>query len=118
MRTIIRLMVLLALSGAASAIGSDCSSAQDVPGIENCMAEKQIDRRTSCLQSNINYLKTTVATEVGKARMEVQAKLDDAARQIDALKLAITGLQDQIKKLQADVAEAKLKAEPVKPNTK
>ena len=52
--------------------------------------------------------------EPGKFR----TKLDDAARQVDALKLAIAGLQDQVKKLQAEVAEARPKAEPAKPSTK
>ena len=44
--------------------------AQDVPGIEICTRESRMDRRTGCLQSNINYLKTAVATEVGKVRAE------------------------------------------------
>jgi hypothetical protein len=89
------------LSGAATAF------AQDVPGIENCMAEKQIERRTGCLQSNINFLKTQITTEVGKAKADAQARLDDAAKQIDALKLLVSGLQDQLKKVQADLAQAK-----------
>jgi septal ring factor EnvC (AmiA/AmiB activator) len=84
--------------------------AQDVPGIENCMAEKQIERRTGCLQSNINFLKAQITTEVGKARADVQAKLDDAGKQIDALKLLVAGLQAQLKQVQADLAEAKAKA--------
>ena len=81
--------------------------AQDVPGIENCMAEKQIERRTGCLQSNINFLKTQITTEVGKAKADAQAKLDDAGKQIDALKLLVTGLQAQLKQVQADLADAK-----------
>jgi len=31
--------------------------AQDVPGIEICTAEKTMERRTGCLQSNVNFLK-------------------------------------------------------------
>ena len=30
--------------------------AQDIPGIEICTAEKAMDRRTSCLQSIIDFL--------------------------------------------------------------
>src|SRR3954447_693766 len=60
MRSIVRLMVLLALSGTAAMVSPGLAAAQDVPGIENCMAEKQIERRTGCLQSNINYLKSAV----------------------------------------------------------
>jgi len=84
--------------------------AQDVPGIENCMAEKQIERRTGCLQSNINYLKSAIATEVGKARTEAQAKLDEAQKQVEALKLVVSGLQEQVRQLQAAVDDAKRKA--------
>src|SRR5947208_11134428 len=84
--------------------------AQDVPGIENCMAEKQIERRTGCLQSNINFLKSQITTEVGKARADAQAKLDEAGKQIDALKLLVAGLQAQLKQVQADLADAKAKA--------
>ena len=36
------------------------SLAQDVPGIEICTAEKAMERRTSCLQSNINFLQMTI----------------------------------------------------------
>ena len=86
--------------------------AQDVPGIENCMAEKQIERRTGCLQSNINFLKTQITTEVGKAKADAQARLDDAAKQIDALKLLVTGLQAQLKQVQADLADAKARPPP------
>ena|SRR5437868_2025874 len=89
---------------------SSHARAQDVPGIENCMAEKQIERRTGCLQSNINFLKAQVTTEVGKARAEAQARLDDAGKQIDALKLLVAGLQAQLKQVQADLADAKAKA--------
>jgi len=118
MLAIVRVMVLPMLSLFAIAASSRPAAAQDVPGIENCMAEKQIDRRTGCLQSNINYLKTALATEANKVRVEAQARLDDAVKQVDALKLVITGLQDQIKKLQAEVKEATTKAEQSRPGTK
>ena len=112
-----RSTIMLGFIGCALAFAGQ-ASAQDVPGIENCMAEKQIERRTGCLQSNINFLKTQISTEVGRARAESQAKLDDAAKQIDALKLLVAGLQAQLKQLQADVAAAKGKAEPPKPPAK
>ncbi len=106
-----RSLIALAVLSCALA-GSGFALAQDVPGIENCMAEKQIERRTGCLQSNINFLKTQITTEVGKARTEAQAKLDDATKQIDALKLLVSGLQAQLKQLQTDLADARAKANP------
>jgi hypothetical protein len=118
MLAIVRVMALPTLSLFAMASGSRPAAAQDVPGIENCMAEKQIERRTGCLQSNINYLKTALATEANKVRVEARARLDDAVKQVDALKLVITDLQDQIKKLQAEVKAATTKVEQPKPGTK
>ena len=34
--------------------------AQDVPGIEICTVEKTMERRTSCLQSNVDFLQKTI----------------------------------------------------------
>ena len=38
--------------------------AQDVPGIEICTVEKTMERRTSCLQSNVDFLQKTI-TKLG-----------------------------------------------------
>jgi septal ring factor EnvC (AmiA/AmiB activator) len=84
--------------------------AQDVVGIENCLAEKQIERRTSCLQSNINFLKSTLTSEVGKARADAQARIDEARKQIAALQSVVTALQDEIRKLRGDLEAARPKA--------
>jgi phage-related tail protein len=73
--------------------------AQDVPGIEICTAEKTMERRTGCLQSNVNFLKSSLT----KASLESQQKLDAANRQIDALKAAVTGLQATVTQLQGQV---------------
>ena len=110
-----RSMIVLAVLGCVLGL-SGRALAQDVPGIENCMAEKQIERRTGCLQSNINFLKTRITTEVGKAKAEAQAKLDDATKQIDALKLLVVGLQAQLKQVQADLVDAKAKVDSKPPS--
>ena len=73
--------------------------AQDVPGIEICTAEKTMERRTGCLQSNVNFLKSSLT----KASLDSQQKLDAANRQIDALKAAVTGLQKQVADLKGQV---------------
>ncbi|QOZ79096.1 hypothetical protein XH83_29075 [Bradyrhizobium sp. CCBAU 53351] len=75
--------------------------AQDVPGIEICTVEKTMERRTSCLQSNVDFLQKTIT----KLNLDHQQKLDAAARQIDALKTSLAGLQKTIGDLQA--AQAK-----------
>ena len=71
--------------------------AQDVPGIEICTVEKTMERRTSCLQSNVDFLQKTIT----KLSADHQQKLDAANRQIEALKVTIAGLQKVIADLQA-----------------
>lgn len=73
--------------------------AQDVPGIEICTAEKTMERRTGCLQSNVNFLKSSLT----KASLDSQQKLDAANRQIDALKATLIGLQKTVADLQGQV---------------
>jgi predicted transcriptional regulator len=71
--------------------------AQDVPGIEICTVEKTMERRTSCLQSNVDFLMKTI-NKLGALH---QQKLDAANRQIDSLKSAVVSLQKTIDDLQA-----------------
>ncbi len=76
--------------------------AQDVPGIEICTVEKTMERRTSCLQSNVDFLQKTIA----KLALDHQQKLDAANRQIDTLKSSLAGLQKTLGELQAAQAKA------------
>jgi TolA-binding protein len=71
--------------------------AQDVPGIEICTVEKTMERRTSCLQSNVDFLTKTI----NKLTADHQQKLDAANRQIEGLKSAVAGLQKVVDDLQA-----------------
>ncbi|WFU20672.1 hypothetical protein [Bradyrhizobium sp. CB3481] len=73
------------------------ADAQDVPGIEICTVEKTMERRTSCLQSNVDFLQKTIT----KLTTEHQQKLDAANRQIEALKAAVISLQKVVGELQA-----------------
>ena len=71
--------------------------AQDVPGIEICTVEKTMERRTSCLQSNVDFLQKTIA----KLAADHAQKLDAANRQIEGLKAAVASLQKTVDDLQA-----------------
>src|SRR5664279_2604993 len=71
--------------------------AQDVPGIEICTVEKTMERRTSCLQSNVDFLQKTIA----KLSADHQQKIDAANRQIEGLKSSVAGLQKKLDELQA-----------------
>jgi prefoldin subunit 5 len=70
--------------------------AQDVPGIEICTVEKTMERRTSCLQSNVDFLHKTI-TKLG---LDHQQKLDAANRQIESLKGTVISLQKVVDELQ------------------
>jgi prophage DNA circulation protein len=78
-------------------ITSPDARAQDVPGIEICTVEKTMERRTSCLQSNVDFLQKTIT----KLTADHQQKLDAANRQIEALKATVAGLQKIVDELQA-----------------
>ena len=80
--------------------------AQDVPGIEICTVEKTMERRTSCLQSNVDFLQKTI----NKLTTDHQQKLDAANRQIEALKGAVAGLQKVVSDMQNKAAEDAKKA--------
>src|ERR1700736_904348 len=71
--------------------------AQDIPGIEICTVEKTMERRTSCLQSNVDFLQKTI-TKLGA---DHQQKLDAANRQIESLKGSVASLQKIVDDLQA-----------------
>jgi hypothetical protein len=105
---------VLATGGLASA----AALAQDVPGIEICTVEKTMERRTSCLQSNVDFLQKTIA----KLAADHAQKLDAANRQIEALKASVASLQKTVDDLQAPqrkaTEESKKKADaPAKEGT-
>ena len=76
--------------------------AQDVPGIEICTVEKTMERRTSCLQSNVDFLQKTI----NKLTQDHQQKLDAANRQIEGLKASVIALQKIVDDLQRKKSEA------------
>jgi prefoldin subunit 5 len=71
--------------------------AQDVSGIEICTVEKTMERRTSCLQSNIDFLQKTM----NKLAADHAQKLDAANRQVEGLKATVASLQKVVDDLQA-----------------
>src|SRR5258708_17240582 len=88
---------IAAVAVATCMLAPSASRAQDVPGIEICTVEKTMERRTSCLQSNVDFLQKTIA----KLAADHQQKLDAANRQIEGLKSSMAGLQKIVDDLQA-----------------
>ena len=105
-RSMTKMLGVAALAGAVLCLQIRAAVAQDVPGIEICTVEKTMERRTSCLQSNIDYLKKTAT----QSALDQQRKLDAANRAIEAL-------QAQVQSLQATVTALKAAAEQAKPKT-
>lgn len=93
-----RLLALVAgLAIAAPAL------AQDIRGLEICTAEKAMDRRTGCLQSNVEFLQQ----ELAKHTRAMQAKFADANREIAAQKAELAALKAALAKLQLELADLK-----------
>ena len=78
-------------------VGVDAGRAQDIAGVEDCTKTSGLDKRTGCLQSNVNFLQRLVI----KNALEARHKLDEAAAEIVTLKSAVTSLQKTVEQLQA-----------------
>ena len=92
-----RLALVVSTALAATLLTSADARTQDVPGIEICTVEKTMERRTSCLQSNVDFLQKTIA----KLAADHQQKLDAANRQIENLKSTTASLQKIVDEVQA-----------------
>jgi septal ring factor EnvC (AmiA/AmiB activator) len=88
--------------------------AQDIRGLEVCTAEKAMDRRTSCLQSNVEFLHQAL----DKQRRDLQGKLDAASREAAAQKAELAALKTELAKLQQDMVELKKAKPDSKPDKK
>lgn len=101
-------IVVLGLSLIIVAV--DAARAQDIAGIEDCTKTSGLDKRTGCLQSNVNFLQRVVT----KIALEASQKLNAADAEIVALKSAVARLQKTVEQLQA----AQKAAGDKKPETK
>ena len=84
--------------------------AQDIRGLEVCTAEKDMVRRTSCLQANTDFLHQ----ELAKLTRETNAKLAAAGRETASAKAEIAALKAAMAKLEGEVAAMRTKAQPEK----
>lgn len=86
------------------------AAAQDIRGLEVCTAEKQMERRTGCLQANVEFLHQALL----KQARESTSKLDAANRELAAAKAEIAALKAALAKVEGDIAQLKAKTEPPK----
>ena len=78
-------------------VGFDLARAQDIAGIEDCTKAAGLDKRTGCLQSNVNFLQQLVTKNAAEARQRLNA----ANNEIVALKSVVTSLQASVEELRA-----------------
>src|SRR6266481_1899247 len=97
MRTSMIFQTAFAVAALLVLVLSATAHAQDVPGIEICTVEKTMERRTSCLQSNVDFLQKTIT----KLTLDHQQKVEAATRQIEALKATMATLQKTLDEAQA-----------------
>lgn len=84
------------------------ATAQDIRGLEVCTAEKQMERRTGCLQSNIEFLQQALT----RLTRETQEKITAANRDLAAARAEIATLKSAVTKLTDELTQLKAKSEP------
>jgi septal ring factor EnvC (AmiA/AmiB activator) len=101
-------IVRLGTAWCAAAALVAAALAQDVPGIEICTHESRMDRRTGCLQSNVEFLQQVIT----KNALDTQQKLSAAGREIAALKDELAaasresaGLKEKLAAMEARIAK-------------
>jgi chromosome segregation ATPase len=96
------------LAGALLVALASPAAAQDVRGLEICTAERQMDRRTGCLQANAEFLQQAL----NKLARETDEKIAAADRNLAAARAEIAALRSTIDKLSSELAQMKSKADP------
>jgi hypothetical protein len=96
------------LFSAALLLTCVATAAQDIRGMELCSAEKQMERRTGCLQANVELLQQMLV----KLTRETNEKLAAATREIASAKAEIATLKGAMGKLEGELAQMKTKPEP------
>lgn len=108
--------------------GSGLAAAQDVAGIEDCTKATGLDKRTGCLQSNVNVLQQLLTKSTLDARQRLTAANTEIAglkseiaalkSEIVAFKGLVTSLQKSVEQLQGAQKAASDKASDKKPESK
>jgi uncharacterized protein YecT (DUF1311 family) len=85
------------------------AAAQDIAGVEDCTKTQGLDRRTGCLQSNVNFLQRTM----NRNALEAHRRLLAADAEIAALKAALAELRKEVEQLRVE-KKTQPKLEPKK----
>jgi hypothetical protein len=95
-------------AGALLATLPASAAAQDIRGLEVCTAEMQMQRRTGCLQANVEFLQQALI----KLARETQDKIAAADRDLAIARAEIAALKSTVEKLSSELTQMKAKAEP------
>jgi hypothetical protein len=85
-------------------LGSVVTQAQDIAGVEDCTKTSGLDKRTGCLQSNVNFLHQLVIKNALDARQRLSAanaEIIALKSEIATLKALAANLQRTMEQLQA-----------------
>ena len=77
------------------------AAAQDIRGLEVCTAEKQMERRTGCLQANVEFLQQALI----KLARETNGKLAAASSDLATARAEIAALKSALAKLDSELAQ-------------
>ena len=80
------------------------AAAQDIRGLEVCTAEKQMERRTGCLQANIEFLQQALT----RLTRETQDKIAAIGRDLASAQAEIAALKSTIVKVNGELAQLKV----------
>jgi uncharacterized 2Fe-2S/4Fe-4S cluster protein (DUF4445 family) len=83
-------------------------AAQDIRGMERCMAETRMERRTGCLQANVEFLQQALI----KLARETQDKITATDRDLAAARVEIAALRSTMEKLNSQLTQMKANVEP------
>jgi hypothetical protein len=86
------------------------AAAQDVRGLEVCTAEKDMARRTGCLQANVEYLQQELTKLTRRAAEERAAAAKETAAlkaDVTALRSDLAAVKDALTKAQGEIAGLK-----------
>jgi predicted RNase H-like nuclease (RuvC/YqgF family) len=98
----------LCLAGVLLLILGSPAIAQDIRGMEVCTAEKQMERRTSCLQANVEFLQQSII----KLDREMHDRIVAADRDLTEARAEIAVLKSKIEQLNSELTQMKAKTEP------
>ena len=98
----------LYLAGALLVILLSPVAAQDIRGMERCTAETRMERRTGCLQANVEFLQQALI----KLARETQEKITATDRDLAAARAEIAALKSTIERLNGELTQMKANAGP------